>query len=450
MNFLDQLRAQLNERIAERNALKAEMDDILATPAAEGRTALTDAETAAFDEKRSAIVSADEDIEAKRSRVAELEAIEARQHEAAKAPGVNVRVKAEEATYHQGNASARSFFADAYNARRGDTDAAERINRNAAEARANGLELRDVGTSAFGALVVPQYLVDLYAPTATAGRPFANAVRSLPLPAAGMTLNIPRITTATGVALQSSENSAVQETNMDETTYSVSVRTFAGQQDVSRQALERGEMIDAIVFGDLLAQYATTLDSHIINHGTDGVLSISSVDTTAYTDASPTVAEFMPKLFDSIQQVTSTRYLPPTLIVMHPRRWGWLCAAVDSTNRPLIVPNTAGPFNAQGVGRAAEYGQIVGQLAGLPVLVDANVPTNVGAGTNEDVVIVCRADDLLLMEQSGAPRQLRFEETTGGSLTTKLVVYGYAAFASSRYPTAVSLVSGTGLVTPSF
>lgn len=456
MNFIDKLRDELNERIAQRQTLKSEIDAITDAVAAEDRSDLTPDETAKFAELRAKIAvldtedrdSADFDksIAAARARYEDLVALDQRQYEAAKAPGTVARVVSEERTYHPGNAGERSFFADAYQARQGDPRAAERIARHSAEMA----ESRDAGTGAFGALVVPQYLVDLYAPTARAGRPVANAVRNLPLPDSGMTLNVPRITTATTTALQSSENSAVSETDIDETTLAVSVRTFAGQQDVSRQSLERGEMVDQVVFGDLIGSYAVTLDSHVISHGTDGILSTSGINAVTYTDASPTVAELIPKLADAIQQVNSNRFMPATAIFMHPRRWGWMTAAVDSSNRPLVVPAGNGPQNAVGVGQAAEYGQIVGNVLGLPVITDANIPVNLGAGTNEDRIIVAKADDLLLMEQASAPRELRFEQTTGGSLTTKLVVYGYAAFTAGRYPKSVSVISGTGLVTPTF
>jgi hypothetical protein len=44
------------------------------------------------------------------------------------------------------------------------------------------LEQRAAGTGAFSALVVPEYLTDLYAPKARAGRPFADACRTTTCP----------------------------------------------------------------------------------------------------------------------------------------------------------------------------------------------------------------------------------------------------------------------------
>ena len=80
----------------------------------------------------------------------------------------------------------------------------------------------------------------------------------------------------------------------------------------------------------------------------------------------------------------------------------------------------------------------------------ACISTSLGAGTNEDAIIVAKADDILLWEDSIAPTELRFEEVGGDTLQVKLVVYGYSAFTAGRYPTAICKVTGTGLVTPTF
>ncbi|MEV9295977.1 hypothetical protein AB0173_25140, partial [Klebsiella quasipneumoniae] len=57
---------------------------------------------------------------------------------------------------------------------------------------------------------------------------------------------------------------------------------------------------------------------------------------------------FWKKLAGAIVAVQTGRFLAPTGIVMHPRRWGWLTSLVDSANRPLVVPNQNGPSNSQG------------------------------------------------------------------------------------------------------
>lgn len=450
MTLLEQIRSNIRAALDERAARQADLDAIIAGAEARDDATLTDAESVSFNEARDAIKAIDDRIGSLNSREAELvEAEEARSaasklaerfdDPASKAP--EVRVKSEPAVYVPGGD--HSFFADAYRSEfSNDFEARDRIQRHGKQV----LETRDVGTGAFGALVPPQYLVDMYAPLARAGRPVANSVRNLPLPSSGMTLNVPRITTGSSVAAQSPENSAVSETDMDETTLAVSVQTLAGQQDVSRQALERGAGIDQIVFGDLAAAYAVAVDSSTIT----AITGQAGIESVTYTDASPTAAELFPKFADAIQRVNANRFLPATAIFMHPRRWGWLTAAVDSANRPLVSIHA--PSNAVGVGKAAEYGQVVGEIFGLPVVTSANIPTNLGIGTNEDQIIVARADDVCLWEEnaSGAPRELRFEQTAGGSLTVKLVAYGYSAVTAGRYPKSIATIGGTGLVTPSF
>lgn len=352
-----------------------------------------------------------------------------------------------------------SFFADAFRFQRmHDPAARERLESHGREMeevlRDRQIELRDVGTGAFAGLTIPQFLVDLFAPLARAGRPFANSVRSLRLPDSGMVISISRITTGSAAAVQATENAAVQETNIDDTKLDVDVRTIAGMQDVSRQALERSEMVDEVVFADLVADYHTKLNASVLNDdgtaGTHlGVRSVAGINAVTYTDATPTVGEIYAKLADAIQQIDSGLFRPPSAIWMHPRRWGWFVAALDSQNRPLVVP--VAPQNPVGVGDANGYGQVVGSVLGLPVITDANLPTTLGAGVNEDVILVGRADDFLLWEEGdGMPRQVRFEETLGGNLTVKLVVYGYSAFTAGRYPEAAATIGGTGLVAPTF
>ena len=344
-----------------------------------------------------------------------------------------------------------SFISDAYAARSGDFKAQERLNKH------QDFEARDVGTGAFTGLVVPQYLIDEYAPIARAGSAFYNAVPKKDLPAYGNKIEISRITTGSAAAEQASENSAVQETNMDDTLLTVNVDTVAGQQDVSRQALERGGQpgfsMENIIFQDLVSAYFTKLDSLMIDGSGSsgqplGIRNVSGINTVTYTDASPTVAEAYPKLADAVQKVNANRFAPAQAIIMHPRRWGFFTAGVDSSNRPLVLPAGNNPDNAVGVGDAAAYGNVVGNLLGLPVITDANITTSDGGGSDQDQIYVVKADDHILFEDNLF--QLKFEETNAGSLTTKMVVYGYVAFASGRYPTGITKIQGTGLITPSF
>jgi HK97 family phage major capsid protein len=446
-DFLSILQTRLQARIDEQSTIKASIESLLTAPAAEARD-LTEGETSAFAEARDRFKALDTEIAELRVQHDDLAAIEARAADTAKATPSRggAVVRAEARMYSKdSNREGRSFFQDAFLAEvRGDYAARERITRHLNEVR---VESRAVTTAAFGALVVPQYLIDEYAENLFNGRPTANVVRSVPLPDEGETFTIPRGTTAAATAEQTTQNTAVQNTDYDETDLTVSMFTIAGQQDVSRQSLERGRMVDSIIFGDLANDYAVDIDVQVISRASVGLLNQAGVNAVTYTDASPTLGELWPKLQDAIQRVNSNRKQPATVAVMHPRRWGWLLSQLDSTGRPLISGEV--PTNAMGLGTALGYGQVVGSIGGyLPVVTDANIPTNLG--TNEDAIIIMRASDQILMERAGDPQQLRFEQTTGGSLTTKLVLYGYAAFTAGRYPTSVSVITGTGLIAPTF
>ena len=358
-----------------------------------------------------------------------------------------VEVVEEPGVYHRD--SQYSFLSDAFNSKQGDAEASDRIARHQ---KGSG-EKRDVGTGAFAGLVVPQYLTDLVAKKARAGSPFYNAVPKAPLPEKGMKVELSRITTGSETTFQASENAALTETNMDDTLYTVNVNTIGGQQDVSRQAIERGTDLEAIVFSDLISAYYTELDKNMINGGGTGqpvgISQVSGINSVTYTDGSPTVGELYPKLIDGIQKINSNRFAAATAIIMHPRRWGFLAAGVDGNSRPLVLPAGNQPDNVYGVGEAAAYGQVVGQLAGLPVIADANVRTDLGGGA-EDAIYIVKADDHVLFEESGSPFRLRFDDVGSGSLTVKLVCYGYVAYASGRYPSGISAITGTGLDAPTF
>jgi HK97 family phage major capsid protein len=286
-----------------------------------------------------------------------------------------------------------------------------------------------------------------------------NATTPHPLPVDGMNLYISRITTGASAAVQSSENSGVSETNIDDTLLTIPVITVAGQQTVSRQSLERGTNIEQIVMGDLVKAWHTALDAQAISgSGSSGqakgiytVLTGGS-NEISYTDASPTVAELYPKLADAIQRVQTSTFMQPTHWLMHPRRLAFLQAAVDSSNRPLVVPMANGPMNAVSTGAGAfTYANSGYSLMGLPVITDSNVQTNLGAGTNQDVIYCVNGGEAHLWETTGAPMSLTFDQPNAASLGVLMVIYGYASFSAERYgAVGHSMITGTGLVAPSF
>ena len=422
----------------KRDAALAKADAIVAKAQEEARELTTEEDseiTKALDEVR--------ELDAQIEKHSELEARQAEAAELRKTKNIEQTVtvvKAEPRTYSPD--AKVSFIADAYNAQfNNDFAARERLARHMKEEQ---VERRDVTSANFAGLVVPQYLTDLAAPLARAGRPTADIARKHQLPASGLTLNISRVTTGSSVAAQT-EGAAVSETNMDDTLLTINVNTYAGQQNVSRQALERGTGIDSLVMADLVSAYHTTLDAAVVNE-----IKVGNGNTVTYTDASPTVGELYPKILDAVQKIQTSFFAGPNVIVMHPRRLAWILAAVDSSNRPLAVPVGNGAFNAVAVGQGSVvYGNSGYTIAGLPVVTDANVPTDLN--TDQDAIYIGNTQELHLWEEgAGEPMMLRFEQPKGAELDVQMIVYGYSAFTVRRYPKAWAEIIGTGLAAPTF
>jgi HK97 family phage major capsid protein len=424
--------------IEKRDAALAKADALVAVAADEKRE-LTTEEDADIAQTLEAVRDLDEQIR----RHKELEERAAVAAESRKASGVEAAVttvKSEPRTYSANGE--HSFVADAFRAQfSNDFAAQERLARHMRE---ESVERRDVTSSNFAGLLVPQFLTDLAAPFARAGRPVADRARRHNLPDAGLTISISKVTTGSAVASQS-EGAAVQETNMDDTKLDISVATVAGQQNVSRQAIERGTNVDSLVMADLVSAYHTQVDALLVAE-----LFASAGQAVTYTDASPTVAELYPKLADAVQKVQTTFFAGPNAIIMHPRRLAFILAALDSSNRPLAVPAPA--FNTVATGSGApQYGNSGYTIMGLPVITDANVATNKGAGTDQDTIYVGNLQELHLWEQgNGDPMMLRFEQPKAAELDITMIVYGYSAVTANRYPNAWAQINGTGLVAPTF
>jgi hypothetical protein len=330
-----------------------------------------------------------------------------------------------------------------------DVRAGERLSQHMREEsveRSEYLE-RAVGTGAWAGLVVPQYLTDMYAPATAALRPIADVATKHTLPESGMSLNISRVTTASSVANQASENATVSLTDMDDTLLTVNIQTAAGQQTISRQAIERGTGVEEVTVQDLFRRYATNLDSTIITQATTGLATVAQ--STTYTSAAPTAAELWPILFQAQSKLEQTLLgmAMPDYIAMHSRRWNWLCAQVG-TSFPFIGGGDGVPPQTGGVIVTNQYGAGVrGVLSnGMKVIVDNNIETTVN--TNQDPIYVLASGELHLWEDPNAPMLIRAEQPAAASLGVLLVLYGYYGYTAQRYTNNPGRITGTGLAAP--
>jgi len=457
--MLTRLIAKQNEAEEARADLDSKRAAIVQLADDEGRSDLNPDEDSEFQAHTASIRALDEDIKARAERITELSEEDKRSSDAALAfrqaemVSSRVKVNSEARTYEQGNG--RSYFADlATSTINQDIDARQRLERHAAEVRMDP-EYRDlIRTDGNGGYFVPPLWLSDYVELARAGRPTANLVTNLPLPPGTDSINVPKISTGTATAIQVGDGSAPQETDLADTSVACGVKTIAGQQDMSIQLFEQSPFnFDQIVMADLAADYATKVDVQVLsgsnaNGQVKGIYGASGVNIVTWTDTTPTVSELYSKLADGIQKIHTNRFQPPTVIVMHPRRWAWMLAAVDSQGRPLVVPNGQGPTNAIAAFGTVGSEQVVGSLQGLPVVTDPSIPITDGSGTNEDSIIVMRAQDCILYESSLRTRVL--PEVLSGTMQVRVQVYGYLAFTAERQPKSITILSGSGFATPSF
>lgn len=443
MKILETLRAQ-------RAALVTSLESLVGGPATEERTTLNADEQTRYDGMIAEVRTLD-------ARIEELGKIEERGAAAATAASQagtapDVRVKSEPATYTREGRN--SYFGDLIAATtKNDPDSRERLARHGQEV----MEKRDLSRTdgAGGYFVPPLWLVDDFLAKERAGRVTADLCNREALPPGTDSINLPKITTGTAVGVQTADNGAVTEQDIVDNVVSIPVKTLAGQEDVAIQLLEQSPLaFDRVVMQDLMADYNQKLDLQVLNGSgvsgqVTGILGTSGIGSTSYSDASPTVPEAYPKLASAVNDVAGARYLPPEAWVMHPRRWYWMLAALDSANRPFVVASPAyGPQNTLGTGNgAAAQGGPAGTILGLPVYLDPNVPTTLGGGT-EDAIICARFSDMWLFESGLRTRVL--PEVLSGTLTVRIQLYAYVGFTAARFPTGVSKITGTGLAAPSF
>lgn len=463
--LLSRAMKERDDMVAERGVKQNALLD-LRSKLEDGDESITREAVAAAVAERDA---ADVALDAARAKVQELEGEIAREAEIADLrsevveTGVSrrsydqvARVGREERTYRpdfdpKGKGFLRDFLASEVNR---DYAATQRLSRHMDEERAErGDQIeRAASTSSFAGLVVPQYLTDLYAPKARAARPFANACRSHDLPAEGNSVNISRITTGTTTAVRADETSDVNETDIDDTLLTVPVQENAGSQSLTRKAVMRGTGVEDVTLEDLFSAFNTTLDATLLNQAVTGLAAAATAIT--YTSASPTAAELYPKVVGGIAAVEAALANQDpngTAAVMHSRRWYWMQSQLSSTF-PLIAQPYGLGFNAGGVNNAEGYGDSVrGVLPnGTPVIVDNNIATNTGTGTNQDEIYLVSLPECHLWEDGSAPMMIRTD--TGPNMKKNMidiVVFGFFAYTFGRQPHAQKL-AGTGLVAPTF
>jgi HK97 family phage major capsid protein len=425
----------------DRDGIKREIAVLLDTATRANRS-LNASEQSRFDQRFTEAQAIAERIETIEAAVRDEDAAnESRDH---RMPTASARVT-EPTTYSREGRN--SYFLDmARVAQTGDSQARARLERNNAEQRAINTTN---GTG--GEFVPPAWLVSEYVRYARPHRVFADLVTTNPLPAGTDIIQLPKVSGGTATAIQATQNTQVQVTDMQTTSISAPVFTIAGGQIASLQMIEQSPIrTDEVILSDLAAAYAQNLDTlYLTGTGSGGqptgILNVAGTNAVTFNGTAMIGASSLyTAVASAISKIWSTRFAAPTAIVMHPRRFAWCLAAVDGSNRPVITPAQGAAFNAPGLlGPDLNAEGPVGTLAGLPVYLDPNIPTNLGAGTDQDRIIVLKADDVYAWE--GHIQAAAFQQTYANQLSLFLRLHNYAAFQGARYPSSISVISGTGL-----
>jgi HK97 family phage prohead protease len=211
-------------------------------------------------------------------------------------------------------------------------------------------------------------------------RPIVTALGTRAMPQAGSSFLRPYVKVHSAVGNQASELSALSSADFEVDDVSISKKTFGGKLVLSEQVIDWSSpsMLDAAI-QDMTGQYALatekeTVDTLVAAMGSDNAI------TTDLTDGEEIIAD----LYLAASEIAEVgNYLPNALLVA-PKTWAKLGAAVDGQGRPLFP--LAGPVNSAGQLPQGTTGWN-GNILGLTLIV-SNQITDQAIGTQD-------ADDFL-------------------------------------------------------
>lgn len=286
--------------------------------------------------------------------------------------------------------------------------------------------------SAGGFMVAPDYMNDAVAEMRRAAAPLLNLLTTMPVQT--NVVYIPRHTGALTTAW-TAEN--VTKTSSDEVfgQITVNIYTVAGIAKVSNQLLaDSRPTVDAIIRNDMARGIELAKDLAVINGSGSGqplgILGTSGIGTQAIG------SDFLgDAIIAGISTMRQVYYGEPNAIVMHPRDYNKLVAKKTTTGEYVFVS----PGN-QGIAGSATS---LPSFMGLPIVIDHNVPTNLGAGTNETRVIIGNFREGWLFERDNYTMDV--SDVAGTAFADNQTWFRgeqRVGFTAARQPTAFHVITG--------
>jgi HK97 family phage prohead protease/HK97 family phage major capsid protein len=257
------------------------------------------------------------------------------------------------------------------------------------------------------------------------GRPTLNAFNIQALPATGLTIEYAKVNTNTiAVGKQTTENTALSTGDVALSTVSVTVNTYGGYTNISKQAIERSTVnyLD-VAFQAMSLAYAKKMNVDFI-----AVLTGLTWTGKTYDISALTAAAVMGGIADGAAYIYNATGLSPQFIVAGTTAYKRLVSIVDTAGRPVVAQvgdgsNSIGGSNIPG---------LTGSILGLPIVVDPAMDAK--------TAYLAHSSALTTYESSGNPTRLSSTDVT--KLQDTYSVYGYAAVAVPFEGAIVKLNTG--------
>ena len=270
----------------------------------------------------------------------------------------------------------------------------------------------DSNTSNNSGLIPTRQLTEIVNPLSNADRPFIDSISSGVLPDAGMTFEIPKITTVPTVA-ETAEEAPITETNMVSSFISVPVKKFAGGQQFSVELLDRSS---PAFFNELVRQmefaYAKETDRYV----TAEVANAGVLNATGQANDAQGLLGYVSSAAAAIY---SGSLGFARNIVVTPEQWAKIMSYNDA-GRPIYIASN--PSNAGG---ALAPTAVRGNVAGLDLRVSRNITGAGGDNLADYSMVVLNPESYTWYEST----RFRLETNIVATGEVKVAYYGYGALA---------------------
>ena len=241
-----------------------------------------------------------------------------------------------------------------------------------------------------------------------------DAITSGVLPDAGMSFEIPKITTLPTVA-ETAEAGGPSNTDQAASFVTVSVKKYAGQQQFSVELFDRSSpLFITELMNNMAAQYAAATDKAVYTALASG----ATADSTSIASY-PTASELLGVVSRGAASVYTNTQGFARNILMNTSQWANLMTLADN-GRPIYA--AAQPQNAGGVVGPTS---IRGNVMGLDLYVSANVPTANDTDKDDSILII---NPTAYTWYESPQYQLRADVIASGEIL--VAMYGYGAIAT--------------------